>query len=101
MGSQKCNRCVGAKNTLAVTGLPTTRIRLSPYLVDTGIMGKLGATYVQVNVFAVGEFEIKMKKRVWGAKKCNRCVGAENTHAVTILQPPRVCLSPYLVENGI
>ena len=52
MGRLKCNRCVGAENALVVTGLQTTRVGLTPYLVDNGKLGKLGATYLQGTVFA-------------------------------------------------
>ena len=48
----KCNRCVGAKNALAVTGLQTTRVRLPPYIVDNGKLGKLAATYLSGTAFA-------------------------------------------------
>ena len=51
-GDKKCNRCVGVENALVVTGLQTTRVRLSPYLVENGNLGKLGATYLQGTVFA-------------------------------------------------
>ena len=51
-GALKCNRFVGAKNALAVTGLQTTRVRLPPYMLDKGNLGKLEAAYLPGTAFA-------------------------------------------------
>ena len=40
------------KNTHAVKGLQTTRVRLPPYMVDNGNLGKLAATYLPGTAFA-------------------------------------------------
>ena len=51
-GAKKCNRCVGAENALVVRGVQTTRLRLSPHVLENGNLGKLGATYPKGTVFA-------------------------------------------------
>ena len=47
-----------------------------------------------------GNVYINRKLWVWGAQKCNRCVGAENALVVTGLQTNRLRLSPHVLENG-
>ena len=52
VGSLKMYRFLGAVNTLAVTGLQTTRFDSSPYMAAIGNLGKFGATFRLGTVFA-------------------------------------------------
>ena len=51
-GEHKNLIAVPVQKTLAVTGLPTTRLRLPRYMVDNGNLGKLAATYLPCTAFA-------------------------------------------------
>ena len=97
----KCNHCVGAKNALTVTGLQTTSVRLPPYMVDNGNLGKLAATYLPGTAFAPRQcLYLKEASGDGEPIKCNHCVGAKNALAVTGLQTTSVRLPPYMVDNG-
>ena len=69
MGSLKCNRFVGAKNSLAVTGLQTTRVRLPPYMVDNSNLGKLAATYPPGTAFGPRQCLDQMEATGMGSLK--------------------------------